>query len=95
MRAFVGLIPIRADTVITVRDSALITHMAPCWEPKHPNISSKVSARSQNSQIGTKQQLPLGTAGEILLQRGGDWSPKAIILLSKSGFQIQTFCPKT
>lgn len=42
-----------------------------------------------------KTAAPSGTAGEILLQRGGDWSPKAIILLSKSGFQIQTFCPKT
>lgn len=41
MRAFVGLIPIRADTVITVRDSALITHMAPRWEPKHQISAAK------------------------------------------------------
>lgn len=88
MRAFVGLIPIRADTDYC----ALITHVAPRCEPQH---RGKTSARSQNSQIGTKQQLPLGTAGEIHLQQGDDCSPKAIIMLSKSGFQSQTFCPKT
>lgn len=59
------------------------------------NTTAKYQPDHKAAEMGTKQQLPLGTAGEIHLQLGDDWSPKAIILLSKSGFQSQTFCPKT
>lgn len=59
------------------------------------NTTAEYQPDHKTVKIGTQQQLPLGTAGEIHLQQGDDWSPKAIILLSESGFQSQTFCPKT